>query len=361
MSTRLSAPLSISPGYQYAFNQGVDNIGIKRRHVQEFLANPPAKIPRPRPLDGPSPFVVNMVNSLPDSVNDLLRIFPDLLPSQPTVVPISVTPRLINPFFNYNTHLEQKVVKSPLVPPPVLEPPPPVLEPPPAPLSPIHNMSVKNTNTNNELGASNGNPAPVEISEAVQEQKKSRTRGQASLTDTTESKAGRIYSNDMAHCCKHQCRVCNKIYTMTAMRGHTRTHNITIKEYTDKYGSPRDNIITEVWHKCGLCFKEFLLDSDNVHKHANWHQMKLKEYNARFITLVTPQRANKKEKEEEPIENKTEGDVEENKTPPLHIKEERKDEDEADDNKVEEKKMVSLEESSKENEKVGGEHDLKHC
>ena len=113
---RLSTPFSIPPGY--VFNQSADNIGIKRRNVQEFLAYPPAKIPRPRTVDGPSTFVINMVNSLPDSVNDLLRIFPDLLPSQPSAVPISIPPpQLVNPFFNFNTHLEQKVVKRPMDPP----------------------------------------------------------------------------------------------------------------------------------------------------------------------------------------------------------------------------------------------------
>ena len=86
-----------------------------------------------------------------------------------------------------------------------------------------------------------------------------------------------------------------------------------------------------------------------MHKHANWHQMKLKEYNARFITLVTPQRSNKIGKEDEAMQTESQADVEENKT---RIKEERRKDVEADDDKREAKEMVSTEEISKENEKA---------
>ena len=94
-----------------------------------------------------------------------------------------------------------------------------------------------------------------------------------------------------------------------------------------------------------------MLDSDAVHKHANWHQMKLKEYNARFITLVTPQRANRIEKEDEAMQTESQADAEENKA---RIKEERKEDVEAaaDDDKIEVKEIVSTEEISKKNEKA---------
>jgi len=112
----------------------------------------------------------------------------------------------------------------------------------------------------------------------------------------------RIYSNNMKDCCKHECRICQKTKTLTAMRGHTKLHNMSIKEYCDLYGSIRNNIMREVWHRCELCEEDFLLDSDEVHKHAMGHRMSLKEYNAKFIILRQNQGKTsgvKKEKDDE--------------------------------------------------------------
>merc|ERR1712086_1015917 len=75
-------------------------------------------------------------------------------------------------------------------------------------------------------------------------------------------------------------------------------HNIPIKEYSELHGSPRSNIIRQVWHKCELCQEDFLLDSDEVHKHAMGHRMTLREYNAKFIALAQRSTAIRKEREE---------------------------------------------------------------
>ena len=97
----------------------------------------------------------------------------------------------------------------------------------------------------------------------------------------------KIFSNDMKDCCKHRCRLCNKVYTLTAMRGHCKMiHQMSIKEYQFRYGNVRDMIEVVMWHKCQICNNDFLLDSDEIHKHANIrHRMSLREYTQKFLVL----------------------------------------------------------------------------
>ena len=97
----------------------------------------------------------------------------------------------------------------------------------------------------------------------------------------------KIYSNDMNDCCKHKCLLCNKVYTLTAMRGHCKmTHQMSIKEYQYRYGNVRDMIEVVTWHKCLICKADFLLDSDEIHKHASIrHKMSLRQYTQQFLVL----------------------------------------------------------------------------
>ena len=97
----------------------------------------------------------------------------------------------------------------------------------------------------------------------------------------------KIYSNDMKDCCKHRCRICHKVYTLTAMRGHSKMiHQMSIKEYQFRHGNVRDMIEVVMWHRCQICNNEFLLDSDEIHKHANIrHRMSLREYTQKFLVL----------------------------------------------------------------------------
>merc|ERR1712025_804740 len=304
-------------------------------------------------MDGPSPFVVSMVNSLPASVNELLRVFPDLVPNPPPApIVLPVTERVVNPA--YSPQLLQRESKTHQL--------LPVLESSPALSSPVISLTEsprKITDINsgtlksdvaftptNQQQLKTPDESPDSDTKLEKEKKRSRTKGQNFLSE--ETKAGRIYSNDMTHCCKHQCRVCNKIYTLTAMRGHARSHSITIKEYNDKYGSPRDNIITEVWHKCKLCDKDFLLDSDEVHRHANWHQMTLKEFNSRFIILVNPQKIKTEREESKGDENEPAQTLIDNLSEPLKIKKEVQEEI------VSEEAEVGIKEDDKiENEETG--------
>ena len=90
--------------------------------------------------------------------------------------------------------------------------------------------------------------------------------------------------------------------TLNYMRNHTKIrHNMTICEYKDLHGNHREQVIAEVWHKCGLCEEETLLDYDFLKNHLNIHKIALKEYSARFIigSKTSPRRKIKKEVKEE--------------------------------------------------------------
>ena len=94
----------------------------------------------------------------------------------------------------------------------------------------------------------------------------------------------RVYSDDLSDCCKHRCQICQKEYGVTAMRFHAKNkHGTSIREYQEEYGNIKENMTKVVWHKCKLCPEEFLLDTDDIHRHATIkHQISLKEYNFRF-------------------------------------------------------------------------------
>ena len=92
------------------------------------------------------------------------------------------------------------------------------------------------------------------------------------------------FSADMADCSSHQCRLCDRLVSITSMRSHTRaTHHITIKEYMEQFGSYREQLHTVTWHKCGVCNKEILLDGDEIHKHCRSHGMSMAEYSNLFL------------------------------------------------------------------------------
>ena len=105
--------------------------------------------------------------------------------------------------------------------------------------------------------------------------------------DKSRLQGPKIFSNDMKDCCKHRCRLCNKVYTLTAMRGHCKMiHQMSIKEYQFRHGNVRDMIEVVMWHRCQICNNDFLLDSDEIHKHANIrHRMSLREYTQKFLVL----------------------------------------------------------------------------
>ena len=110
----------------------------------------------------------------------------------------------------------------------------------------------------------------------------------------------KIFSNDMADCLKTICKICLAKVSLNAIRMHTmQFHNLRIKEYKEKFGNPGDNVITMVYHKCGLCQKELKLNWDDMKGHLSWnHNLKLKDYSATFLVHTSRVRIKKEIKEE---------------------------------------------------------------
>jgi len=95
-------------------------------------------------------------------------------------------------------------------------------------------------------------------------------------------------SDDLADSCKTLCKVCGQPFFLTGMRSHTQTaHGIQITRYKEIYG-PFD-IIEKVFHKCHICGKILLLDSDAMGGHIKGtHKMKEKEYKEKYCTYTRP-------------------------------------------------------------------------
>ena len=91
-------------------------------------------------------------------------------------------------------------------------------------------------------------------------------------------------SDDLADSCRTLCKICGSAFTLPHMRSHTMIkHELQITKYKDLYGP--FEIIEKVFHKCHLCGKILLLDSDAMGGHIKGtHKMKEKEYKERFMT-----------------------------------------------------------------------------
>ena len=96
----------------------------------------------------------------------------------------------------------------------------------------------------------------------------------------------RKYSNDMKDAVRTGCQICGKVFKFVAMRGHTKkNHGLTIMAYREKYGKLVP--LEEIYHRCGLCGHELILDSDNVMIHLkNSHNITHAHYNAQFMVTA---------------------------------------------------------------------------
>ena len=96
----------------------------------------------------------------------------------------------------------------------------------------------------------------------------------------------RKYSNNMKDAVCTSCQICGKVFKFVAMRGHTKkSHGLTIMAYREKYG--KLVALEEIFHKCGLCGHEMMLDSDNVMTHLkNSHSITHANYNAEFMVTA---------------------------------------------------------------------------
>ena len=76
------------------------------------------------------------------------------------------------------------------------------------------------------------------------------------------------FSNTLTDVCKTKCKICGRAFSLSAMRGHTKSfHKITITEYKEKFNQPNYDILVKIFHKCGICGKPVLFDSDTIAVH----------------------------------------------------------------------------------------------
>ena len=96
------------------------------------------------------------------------------------------------------------------------------------------------------------------------------------------------YSNQMKDSVQSYCQICKIPQTFTRMRSHTKSrHDISITDYKKQYGQLIENIVELIYHKCGICNKDILLDGDTLATHAKGHGVTHKAYSEKYITLRT--------------------------------------------------------------------------
>ena len=94
------------------------------------------------------------------------------------------------------------------------------------------------------------------------------------------------YSNHMKDNVQSYCQICKIPQTFTKMRSHTKSrHGISITDYKKRYGQLIANIVELIYHKCGICDKDILLDGDTLATHAKGHGVTHKAYCEKYITL----------------------------------------------------------------------------
>ena len=89
-------------------------------------------------------------------------------------------------------------------------------------------------------------------------------------------------SDNLNDSCKTNCKICGKPFPLAGMRIHTVwSHGVQITKYKEMYG--QFEIIEKVFHKCHLCGKVVLLDSDTLGAHIKRvHNMKERTYKKTF-------------------------------------------------------------------------------
>ena len=120
-----------------------------------------------------------------------------------------------------------------------------------------------------------------------------KSEGLMKAVNKTDLKNSR-YSNHMKDAVRSYCRICKVPQTFTIMRSHTKSrHGISITDYKKKYGQLIENIVEVIYHKCGICNKDILLDGDTLATHARFHGVTHKAYSEKYITLRTQDEKNK--------------------------------------------------------------------
>ena len=97
------------------------------------------------------------------------------------------------------------------------------------------------------------------------------------------------YSSHMKDSVQSQCQICSQPQNFKKMRLHTKfIHGVNINDYKKKYGPIIDHIVKIIYHKCRICSKDVLLDSDTLGNHVRTHGITHKAYSEKYITLRKP-------------------------------------------------------------------------
>ena len=95
------------------------------------------------------------------------------------------------------------------------------------------------------------------------------------------------FSNNMKDAVKTVCQICYAEVSFVVMRSHTKSaHKLIITDYKLQHGELVENIVEEVYHRCGICSKKILFHGDAIATHAKTHRISHKEYNQKFISLL---------------------------------------------------------------------------
>ena len=121
-------------------------------------------------------------------------------------------------------------------------------------------------------------------------QRGNMTRGKKGTRFIKPLKSFKLFSNDIRMYCKAFCCECDNVVTLSGMKKHVKTgHQMTLTEYKELYGNHRKQIIKVVHHKCALCQKSSLFDTDDMSKHLKKiHQTSYREYSTRFLAKSQP-------------------------------------------------------------------------
>ena len=98
-------------------------------------------------------------------------------------------------------------------------------------------------------------------------------------------------SNRMVDGVKTVCQICTSTETFVNMRCHTKkAHGIVITEYRRMHGELERHMLEAVYHKCQICEKVILLESDCINTHVKTHSkvLTMREYSARYLVLKKP-------------------------------------------------------------------------
>ena len=112
-----------------------------------------------------------------------------------------------------------------------------------------------------------------------------RSKDSFGISDATKIKTVKKFSNSLEDSVKTFCCECGSVTPITGLDEHIATHKMDMEMYRRLYGSPFSQIIELVYHKCGLCYKDLLMDVKSIKRHIEVsHQLHYEDYSGKFFT-----------------------------------------------------------------------------